>query len=111
MEAGNDGFLPLALAAEHTSRVKLGPAVAIAFARSPMSMAYQSWDLAALSKGRFILGLGTQVKGHIERRYGVKWEPPVAKLRDYVAGALGRPNVGRRAARSSRLQANTTICR
>ena len=45
MEAGNDGFLPLALAAEHTSRVKLGPAVAIAFPRSPMSMAYQSWDL------------------------------------------------------------------
>ena len=84
MEAGNDGFLPLALAAEHTSRVKLGPAVAIAFPRSPMSMAYQSWDLAALSKGRFILGLGTQVKGHIERRYGFKWEPPVPKLREYV---------------------------
>ena len=47
-------------------------------------MAYQSWDLAALSKGRFILGLGTQVKGHIERRYGFKWEPPVPKLREYV---------------------------
>ena len=84
MEAGNDGFLPLALAAEHTSRVKLGPAVAIAFPRSPMSIAYASWDLAALSKGRFILGLGTQVKGHIERRYGFKWEPPVPKLREYI---------------------------
>ena len=84
MEAGNDGFLPLALAAEHTSRIKLGPSVAIAFPRSPMAMAYTAWDLAAQSKGRFILGLGTQVKGHIERRYGVKWEPPVPKLRDYI---------------------------
>jgi len=84
MEAGNDGFLPLALAAEHTSRIKLGPSVAIAFPRSPMTMAYTAWDLAALSEGRFILGLGTQVKGHIERRYGVKWEAPVAKLREYI---------------------------
>jgi len=84
MEAGNDGFLPLALAAEHTSRIKMGPSVAIAFPRSPMATAYTSWDLAALSKGRFILGLGTQVKGHIERRYGVKWEPPVPKLREYI---------------------------
>jgi probable F420-dependent oxidoreductase len=84
MEAGNDGFLPLALAAEHTYRIKMGPSVAIAFPRSPMTMAYTAWDLAALSKGRFILGLGTQVKGHIERRYGVKWEPPVPKLREYI---------------------------
>src|SRR3984893_16376480 len=84
MEAGNDGFLPLALAAEHTSRIMMGPSVAIAFPRSPMAIAYSSWDLAALSKGRFILGLGTQVKGHIERRYGVKWEAPVPKLREYV---------------------------
>jgi probable F420-dependent oxidoreductase len=84
MEAGNDGFLPLALAAEHTSRIKMGPSVAIAFARSPMSTAYTAWDLAALTEGRFILGLGTQVKGHIERRYGVKWEAPVPKLREYV---------------------------
>lgn len=84
MEAGNDGFLPLALAAEHTKTIKMGPSVAIAFPRSPMAMAYTSWDLAALSKGRFILGLGTQVKGHIERRYAVKWEPPVPKLREYI---------------------------
>jgi probable F420-dependent oxidoreductase len=84
MEAGNDGLLPLALAAEHTELIKMGPAVAIAFPRSPMSMAYSAWDLAALSKGRFVLGLGTQVKGHIERRYGLKWEPPVPKLREYI---------------------------
>jgi len=84
MEAGNDALLPLALAAEHTRRIKLGPSVAIAFPRSPMAIAYTAWDLAALSQGRFILGLGTQVKGHIERRYGVKWEPPVPKLREYI---------------------------
>lgn len=84
MEAGNDGLLPLALAAEHTRRIKMGPAVAIAFPRSPMAMAYTSYDLARLSEGRFVLGLGTQVKGHIERRYGIRWEPPVPKLREYL---------------------------
>jgi probable F420-dependent oxidoreductase len=84
MEAGNDGFLPLTLAAEHTQRIKMGPAVAIAFPRSPMSMAYLSWDLAGMSQGRFILGLGTQVKGHIERRYGMRFDPPVPKLREYL---------------------------
>jgi probable F420-dependent oxidoreductase len=83
-EAGNDGFLPLALVAEHTKRVKMGTAVAIAFPRSPMSMAYTAWDLAGLSQGRFILGLGTQVKGHIERRFSTKWEAPVPRLREYV---------------------------
>jgi probable F420-dependent oxidoreductase len=84
VEAGNDAFLPLALIAEHTKRVKMGTAVAIAFPRSPMAMAYTAWDLAALSQGRFILGLGTQVKGHIERRYSVKWEAPVPRLREYI---------------------------
>jgi probable F420-dependent oxidoreductase len=83
-EAGCDPFIPCALAAEHTRRIKIGPSVAIAFPRSPMSTAYTAWDLAGLSEGRFILGLGTQVKGHIERRYGVKWEAPVPKLREYL---------------------------
>jgi probable F420-dependent oxidoreductase len=83
-EAGSDSFLPAALIAEHTSKVKLGPSVAIAFPRSPMATAQMSWDLAGLSDGRFILGLGTQVKGHNERRYSVKWEAPVPKLREYV---------------------------
>jgi probable F420-dependent oxidoreductase len=83
-EAGNDGFLPLALIAEHTRGVKMGTAVAIAFPRSPMAMAYTAWDLAGLSQGRFILGLGTQVKGHIERRFSVKWEAPVPRLREYI---------------------------
>jgi len=85
-ETQHDPFLPLAIAAEHTSRIQLGTAVAIAFARSPMTVAHTSWDLAALSGGRFILGLGTQVKPHIERRFGMAWpESPVSKLRDFIA--------------------------
>ena len=84
-EAGNDGFLPAALIAEHTKRIKMGTSVAIAFPRSPMITAGVAWDLAGLSEGRFILGLGTQVKGHIERRYSTKWEAPVPRLREYIA--------------------------
>ena len=87
VETKHNGFFPLLIAAEHSARVELGTAVAIAFPRSPMVMAQIAWDLQALSGGRFILGLGTQVKAHIERRYGMTWEPPVAKLRDYL-GAL-----------------------
>jgi probable F420-dependent oxidoreductase len=83
-ETKHNGFLPLVLAAEHTERIRIGTAVAIAFPRSPMVMAQIAWDLQALSKGRFILGLGTQVKAHIERRYATAWEAPVAKLRDYI---------------------------
>ncbi len=85
-EVQHDPFLPLALAAEHTAKPSLGTAVAIAFARSPMTVAYTAWDLAAQSKGRFILGLGTQVKPHIERRFGMQWpESPVGKLREFMA--------------------------
>jgi probable F420-dependent oxidoreductase len=87
VETKHNGFFPLLLAAEHSARVELGTAVAIAFPRSPMVMAQIAWDLQAISGGRFILGLGTQVKAHIERRYGMAWEPPLAKLRDYI-GAL-----------------------
>ncbi len=83
-ETGNDPLLAMALIAEHTNRVRLGTQVLIAFPRSPMVTAYGAWDLARLSHGRFILGLGTQVKGHIERRYGVKWESPVARMREYI---------------------------
>lgn len=84
-ETQHDPFLPLALAAEHTTRLQLGTAVAIGFARSPMTLAHTSWDLAQQSGGRFMLGLGTQVKPHIERRFGMVWpESPVAKLRELV---------------------------
>lgn len=85
-ETQHDPFLPLALAAEHTASISLGTAVAIAFARSPMTVAHTSWDLAAQSNGRFILGLGTQVKPHIERRFGLAWpESPVNKLREFIS--------------------------
>jgi probable F420-dependent oxidoreductase len=83
-ETGNDGLLPLVLAAEHTEKIQLGTAIAVAFPRSPMTMAYIAWDLAGLSKGRFVLGLGTQVKGHNERRFSVKWDAPVPRLREYI---------------------------
>jgi len=83
-ETRHDPFLPLALAAEHTTRVSLGTAIAVAFPRSPTVVAHIAWDLAAASGGRFILGLGTQVKGHNERRFGVKWAAPGPRLREYI---------------------------
>jgi probable F420-dependent oxidoreductase len=76
--------LPGALIAEHTQRLRLGTAVAIAFARSPATLAYTAWDLAQASSGRFILGLGTQVKAHIERRYSAAYDRPGPRLREYV---------------------------
>lgn len=85
-ETRHDPFLPLALVAEHTSRMRFGTAVAVAFARSPTAVALTAWDLAHRSGGRFILGLGSQVRAHIERRFGMTWAGrPVEQLRDYVA--------------------------
>ncbi len=83
-ETAHDPFLPLALAASSTSRVTLETRVVIAFPRSPMVAAHSSRDLQDLSKGRFRLGLGTQVKGHIERRFSTHWESPGPRLREYV---------------------------
>ncbi|MDP2948840.1 MAG: TIGR03617 family F420-dependent LLM class oxidoreductase [Chloroflexota bacterium] len=84
-EAGHDPFLPLALAAASTERVSLGSAVAIAFPRSPMTVAQMAWDIQALSRGRLLLGLGTQVKGHNERRYSTPWTGPAGpRLREYI---------------------------
>jgi probable F420-dependent oxidoreductase len=85
-ETVHDPFLPGALLAEHTRRMQFGTAVAIAFARSPATLAYTAWDLAQASQGRFILGLGTQVKAHVERRFGMPWpESVVGKLREQIA--------------------------
>ncbi|MGD9091393.1 MAG: TIGR03617 family F420-dependent LLM class oxidoreductase [Anaerolineales bacterium] len=84
-ETLHDPFLPGALLAEHTSRLQFGTAVAIAFARSPATLAYTTWDLAQASNGRFILGLGTQVKAHIVRRFGMPWpDSVVGKLREQI---------------------------
>ena len=83
-EAGHDPFLPVALAVAATERLHLGTNIAVAFARSPMSMAQVAWDLQKQSAGRFHLGLGTQVRAHIERRYSMPYDPPVSRLLDYV---------------------------
>ena len=84
-ETQHDPFLPCTLIAEHTTRLRAGTAIAVSFSRSPANLAYTAWDLAAQSGGRFILGLGTQVKAHIERRFGQPWpESPVKKLREQI---------------------------
>src|SRR5215211_2004689 len=83
-ETKHDGFLPLAIAAGATEKIELGTSVAIAFSRSPMEIAQTAWDLQALSDGRFILGLGTQVKAHVKRRFSMPWDRPVARLREYI---------------------------
>src|SRR5881628_1985131 len=84
-EAGHDPFLPLMIIAEHTKRLHFGTGVAIAFPRSPFVTAQMAWDLQRYSGGRFMLGLGTQVKGHNERRYSTPWpSPPGPRMREYI---------------------------
>lgn len=83
-EGPHDPFFPLLLAARATERIELYTAVAIAFSRNPMILANIGWDLQQLSKGRFILGLGTQIKAHIERRFSMPWSHPAARMREMV---------------------------
>lgn len=79
-----DGFLPLALAAAATDRIELGPSVAIAFARTPMTVAYLAADLQRLTAGRFRLGLGTQIRPHVEKRFSMPWSAPADRMREFV---------------------------
>jgi len=83
-ENESDAFLPLGLAAAATSRLTLGPSVAIAFSRTPMTVAYLAADLQRFSNGRFVLGLGSQVRPHIEKRFGMPWSKPAARMRSFV---------------------------
>jgi probable F420-dependent oxidoreductase len=83
-ETSHDPFFPLLLAAEHTERVELGTGIAIAFPRSPMHLANVGYDLQQYSKGRFILGLGSQIKAHIEKRFSATWSHPAARMRDLI---------------------------
>jgi probable F420-dependent oxidoreductase len=83
-EAAHDAFLPLLLAAEHTSDALIGTGIAIAFARTPMTAAVVANDLQVYSKGRFVLGLGSQIRPHIENRYSMPWGRPAARMREYV---------------------------
>jgi probable F420-dependent oxidoreductase len=84
-ETSHDPFLPLLLAAEHTSRLELGTNIAVAFARNPMIVANLGWDLQAYSQGRFILGLGTQIQPHIEKRFSMPWSHPARRMREFVS--------------------------
>jgi probable F420-dependent oxidoreductase len=83
-ETSHDPFLPLVLAAEHTERLDLATGIVVAFARNPMALAQVSWDLQAASQGRFILGLGSQIKAHITRRFSMPWSHPAARMREMI---------------------------
>jgi probable F420-dependent oxidoreductase len=83
-ETNHDPFLPLALAAEATDRLELGTSIAVAFARNPMNLAVVANDLQELSQGRFILGLGSQIKPHITKRYSMQWSHPAARMREML---------------------------
>ncbi|MCW3014026.1 MAG: family F420-dependent class oxidoreductase [Solirubrobacterales bacterium] len=87
-ESTGNPFVALALAAPATSRVRLATGIALALPRSPMDVAYTAWDLQTLSGGRFALGLGSQIRAHVERRYGAAWDRPAARMREHVL-ALG----------------------
>lgn len=83
-ETSHDSLIQASVVIQHTERSVVGTGITVAFARSPTALAYAAWDLQALSGGRFVLGLGSQVKGHIERRFGMKWESPVAKMKETI---------------------------
>lgn len=84
-EINHDPFLPMLLAAEHTATIEIGTSIAVAFARNPMIVANVAWDLQSYSGGRFILGLGTQIQPHIEKRFSMPWSRPVARMREFIA--------------------------
>ena len=83
-ETSHDPFISLALAAEHTERVELGTSIVVAFGRNPMDLAVTANDMQLLSKGRFILGLGSQIKPHIEKRFSMPWSHPAPRMREFV---------------------------
>ncbi len=83
-ETSHDPFFPLLLAAEHTEQIEVGTSIAVAFARNPMLLAHIGWDLQAFSKGRFVLGLGSQIKPHITQRFSMPWSHPAARMREMI---------------------------
>ena len=94
-ETSHDPFFPLLLAAEHTSTVELGTSIAVAFARNPMTLANIGWDLQGYSGGRFVLGLGSQIKPHITKRFSMPWSPARAR----ACAAQGGSTASRSASR------------
>jgi probable F420-dependent oxidoreductase len=83
-ETSHDPFLPLVPAIEQTSELEVGTSIAVAFARNPMTLANTAWDLQSLSQGRFILGLGSQIKPHITKRFSMEWSHPAPRMREMV---------------------------
>ena len=83
-ETAHDPFFPLLLASQQTERVELGTGIAVAFSRNPMTLAQIAWDLQAASGGRFILGLGSQIKPHITKRFSMPWSSPAARMREMI---------------------------
>ncbi|MCH2173356.1 TIGR03617 family F420-dependent LLM class oxidoreductase [Myxococcota bacterium] len=83
-EGPHDPFFPLVLASKQTEHMELGTAIAVAFARNPMICSQIAWDLQELSRGRFILGLGTQIRPHIEKRFSQPWSKPAARMREFA---------------------------
>ena len=84
LEGAGDPFLPLALAAEHCPGMTIATGIAVAFPRNPSHIAYQAWDLQRFSGGHFMLGIGSQVKAHIEKRFGVPFDAPARRMREYI---------------------------
>ena len=84
-EINNDPFFPLVLAAEHSETIALSTSISVAFARNPMTLANLAWDLNQYSKGRFTIGLGSQIKQHITRRFSMPWSQPAARMREFIA--------------------------
>ena len=83
-EVSHDPFLPLVLAAEHTERIQVGTGIAVAFARNPMTLATTANDLQTMTRGRFLLGLGSQIKPHIEKRFSMPWSHPAPRMRELI---------------------------
>ena len=84
VETAHDPFFPLVLAAEHTEHLELGTSIAVGFARNPMTLAHIGWDLQGFAKGRFILGLGSQIKPHITKRFSMEWSHPAPRMREMI---------------------------
>lgn len=83
-EINNEPFFPLILAAEHSQNIALTTSISVAFARNPMTMANLAWDLNQYAKGRFSLGIGSQIQAHVTKRFGMPWSKPAARMRDFI---------------------------
>ena len=84
-ETSHDPFFPLLLAAEHTEKIQLVTSIAVAFARTPMNLANIGHDLNSFSKGRFVLGLGSQIRPHVTKRFSMPWSKPAARMREFIS--------------------------